>query len=567
MRALAGQAAPAAETATTAAPAARPDHVTFSDDDDKRNLAPCHDFLASDKVHEPVPVIDPGAWQNAKHYDVVVVGAGMSGLHTAWKLRGLDKGDPPPDAPNIAIFERTNHVGGRARSTKVDGASIPIDLGAMRFSRQLHPLVSGIADHFALKTREFPVSGDQNLQYFRGVRHTNAEVAANPQVMPFNVADNEKGKTANELVGMAIEAVVPNFKSLTDEQWATARTSTTVPITDPGTGTTSNVPLSQLGLQNILRRTLSKEAVAFVTSSLGYRRYEMNWDAGAGLQTLSENFVPNVQYETPLDGMKAFPRALAGDLQKHGTDINKKQTLRQISYDADKKQFHLIFQSFKGEVTPVVADKVVLAMPKAPLDELVYNSPFLQGTTLDKNLGKVTPIKMSRIFMTFPRAWWNDQGIQGGRSLTDLPVNQVYYYGQDGDVRPYVQAYVDGDKADYLEGLQNPGNPGVGEKLCVTPQLAAELHSELEELHGRQIPAPDGFLYKCWGDKFFGGATHAWNKGSNPVQTSQQMIAPLDGMPLYVCGEAFSLKQGWIEGALQTSEQVLARMGTPATQP
>jgi hypothetical protein len=30
-------------------------------------------------------------------------------------------------------------------------------------------------------------------------------------------------------------------------------------------------------------------------------------------------------------------------------------------------------------------------------------------------------------------------------------------------------------------------------------------------------------------------------------------------MPLSICGEAWSLQQGWIEGALQTAEQVLVR--------
>ena len=38
------------------------------------------------------------------------------------------------------------------------------------------------------------------------------------------------------------------------------------------------------------------------------------------------------------------------------------------------------------------------------------------------------------------------------------------------------------------------------------------------------------------------------------------MIQPIHSMPLYVCGENFSRTQGWIEGALETSEIVIEKM-------
>ena len=35
------------------------------------------------------------------------------------------------------------------------------------------------------------------------------------------------------------------------------------------------------------------------------------------------------------------------------------------------------------------------------------------------------------------------------------------------------------------------------------------------------------------------------------------MIQPMKNMPLYTCGENFSQTQGWMEGALETSSEVL----------
>jgi monoamine oxidase len=35
------------------------------------------------------------------------------------------------------------------------------------------------------------------------------------------------------------------------------------------------------------------------------------------------------------------------------------------------------------------------------------------------------------------------------------------------------------------------------------------------------------------------------------------MIKPVPNIPVYVCGEAYSNGQGWVEGALETAELVL----------
>ncbi|MHB2020616.1 MAG: FAD-dependent oxidoreductase, partial [Candidatus Xenobia bacterium] len=134
-------------------------------------------------------------------------------------------------------------------------------------------------------------------------------------------------------------------------------------------------------------------------------------------------------------------------------------------------------------------------------------------------------------------------------------------YDRPGDKRPYVQVYVDGANSEYWEGLQNPADPGVTTRLCASPQLAAELQHQLEELHGHPLPAPNGFLYKRWADPFLGAAYHTWNAGSQPSSTSDAMVQPMQNLPLYVVGEAFSTTQGWIEGALQQAEKALDKIG------
>ncbi|HET9755371.1 MAG TPA: NAD(P)-binding protein [Candidatus Limnocylindrales bacterium] len=59
--------------------------------------------------------------------DVAIVGAGAAGTYLADRLL-----QARPDW-RIAIFERSNRIGGRLWSVKVDGLAHPIELGGMRY--------------------------------------------------------------------------------------------------------------------------------------------------------------------------------------------------------------------------------------------------------------------------------------------------------------------------------------------------------------------------------------------------------------------------------------------------
>jgi len=510
--------------------------------EEARPLAYKHDYEGTKPVDPPVPKVTPEKWANARHYDIVVVGAGIGGLYTAWKLQGCD--GSPSRRPKIGMFERTAHLGGRLHTAKVAGVAHPMDVGAMRYVPAENPLLQALTDRFSIPTQKFVVSGDANLNYFRGQRSTQGE---GPAVLPYHLRPDEQGKSPEALLLKAFSAVIPDFEKLSRPELEKAVTQARV----------GDVPLTQLGLQNVLARTLSREAIQLITDTEGYQSDLQNWDAGRAMLELAPGLRGDVEYSVPTEGMQVFYESLQFDLSRTPTEIRTGKTLRQLDYDAAQKQFKLLIDD-----VPVTADQVVLNLPKVPLKELVENSPFLQNTPLEEGLAKVEANPLTRIFATYEKPWWNEQGIQGGRSLTDLNLGQVYYYGNAGTEgkKPYVEVYNDGAKSEFWEGLQNPGDPGVSVRLNAQPQLAEELHKELEEMHGRELPKPTGLLYKRWADPFFGAGWHTWNPGTKPAEASEAMIAPLPGLPLYVTGEAYSTNQGWVEGALETSEKVVAKI-------
>lgn len=63
-----------------------------------------------------------------------------------------------------------------------------------------------------------------------------------------------------------------------------------------------------------------------------------------------------------------------------------------------------------------------------------------------------------------------------------------------------------------------------------------------------------------WGESPFYGGWHSWEVRTEPWEIVKELKKPLSGANLYICGEAYSLEQGWVEGALKSAEMVLKEL-------
>jgi monoamine oxidase len=79
-----------------------------------------------------------------------------------------------------------------------------------------------------------------------------------------------------------------------------------------------------------------------------------------------------------------------------------------------------------------------------------------------------------------------------------------------------------------------------------TELMEKEVMKDLRELFSeRDIPDPTFFKAHPWTD----GVSY-WLPGNyKPAHVSVEALKP--GPGIYVCGESFSLRQGWMEGALE----------------
>ena len=82
--------------------------------------------------------------------------------------------------------------------------------------------------------------------------------------------------------------------------------------------------------------------------------------------------------------------------------------------------------------------------------------------------------------------------------------------------------------------------------------LITALHKEIKELFNIEPPNPEFISVNYWSE-----GVHFWKTGYDLNETSEEIIKPYNDKEIYICGEAYSKKQGWIEGALETTTLAL----------
>src|SRR5947209_7975797 len=73
--------------------------------------------------------------------DVAVIGAGISGLSCAWRLRGGGASAPGAAVPRVTLYEAADYAGGHTHTVdaEVDGVRHPVDTGFLVFNHRTYP--------------------------------------------------------------------------------------------------------------------------------------------------------------------------------------------------------------------------------------------------------------------------------------------------------------------------------------------------------------------------------------------------------------------------------------------
>jgi monoamine oxidase len=536
--------------------------------------------------------------------DVAVVGGGVSGIYSAWRL--LTEGK----AKQISVFEASDHIGGRLLSIPPPKISDMVaELGGMRILPAVQPLIwtliqvlnkqSGPKDEIALYN--FPVDQDENISYLRGVYLRLFDFVQHPAKVPYRLTFQEFGQTSGQILVNAINQIVPGITAsgLTEEQRREMAQNAKF----------AGAPLYKQGFWNVLSRIISGEAYQFGVDSGGYQTTLSNWNAADAIPWFLADFGIDPIYKGFSNGFQQVPLTIESRFRKAGGHVELNQPLQGFAWDEKKKLFKLQFKNGNS----ADAKAVILAMPRRSLELLAPGSQLLDD--IPHLIKSVTPRPLFKLFTTYQSPWWRMAGtnmkdpktgktkyvpLQKGRTTTDLPLRQTYYWVY-GNGQPVVSgrgmlmaSYDDGANIGYWDGLRFKRGRGWREETEDMPKtiqafegeadqendpttarwrkyhaprpMVDEIQRQLMTVHGLSfVPNAVDACYKDWGDDPFGGGWNSWNIGVDSRIVKKQIIQPYDKpdrpLPLYICGEAYSDAQGWVEGALQTADMMLEKFG------
>ncbi len=177
---------------------------------------------------------------------------------------------------------------------------------------------------------------------------------------------------------------------------------------------------------------------------------------------------------------------------------------------------------------------------------------------------------LTKINLYFNERWWfNKYNVSAGGSFTDMPMAQFYCYVPivPGDEQgpASMTIYCDFDRTTYWQELQAIGKPfapvgGLAQPPHSTPAsifVVEQAMRQLGEFFGDPaLPQPLLSTYVAWGTPQFGDGDHSWIVGADDKAIAQRLRNPVPGK-LYICGEAYSDEQAWVDGALRSTETVL----------
>lgn len=346
------------------------------------------------------------------------------------------------------------------------------------------------------------------------------------------------------------------------------------------------------GYWNMLEKYLSSEAYHLITNTnfgvSSFRNFNLSLVC---LNTFK--FLFSFPFWELNQGYQALPERLVEEAFKERKDKVQLDTrllhLEKIRGD-DGPLIRLTFLK-EGDAGPekycLNARYVILAMPQRALKMLSTQSFIFQKEEYSqfwKDINTILAVPAYKLFMVYDSRWWDtirvgsvDKAIVGGLSATDMPLRGCFYsharWGQGGRRKHLLTASLsDGEIANFWAGYLprskygpsgKPYTPLSFEELQASEEMVRMAQQLLKEMHGlNEIPKPSAAFFHDWTLDPYGGGWHSWNPFVNKWEVISRIrrlsVDPNVEEPrVFLCGEAYSGQQGWVEGAINTAEMVL----------
>ncbi|KAK2484415.1 hypothetical protein H9L39_02395 [Fusarium oxysporum f. sp. albedinis] len=320
-----------------------------------------------------------------KSVDVVIVGAGMSGVQAAYECHkaGL----------SYVLLEAQDRIGGRARSEVASNlGSGVVDMGAAWINDTSQSEMYKLSKDLGLDLITQRAEGAEIWEYKEG----NAFTAPYGEIAVSETQAPEVVKVFGALyaVDPSDETVAADLDSLTFSQYI-ERTTDDATVRD---------------LAKMISRALMG-IEADVVSALWLVRFIK---AGTGIENLISDLKDGAQYQRIRQGMSAFPQRLAQRLRPGSVRLSTPVTKVTQSSSGTCR-----VETFSG--LTFTSKKVILSAPTPVYHKIQFEPPLPASKLLLSN--STLTGYYSKLIFVFSKPWWRESRLSGIMNTTVGPIS------------------------------------------------------------------------------------------------------------------------------------------------
>ncbi|GGE37175.1 putative L-amino-acid oxidase YobN [Pullulanibacillus camelliae] len=447
---------------------------------------------------------------------VIVIGAGIAGLVTSSLLKKAGH--------QVTLIEARTRVGGRVFTMRSPFTSgLYMDMGAMRISEN-HKLTLEYIKKFSLPLNEFINGSDNDLLFVNGIKTRYKHYKRHPAILNFPVTPQEQQQTATELLQNALSPLLQQIETSQDSLDQLIKQFDSYSVMDYLRHNPFNVHLSQ-GALDMIEVLLDVEAFSTLSFLEIFNQY---------LMLICIN--PGVFYEIE-GGNDRLPQCFLPELD--ASLLLNKRVVR-IAMDGEKV-FVSMTSTDGGETTTLACNDVVMTVPLPVLQFINITPRHLFSYEKWKVIQSVHYGAAMKIAIEFKERFWEKEGLEGGKAVSDLPIRFTYYPSHS----------IPGTKhgvilASYTWENDTLPWEGLDEKERI--RLALD---NLAQLHGHKIYDlfVTGASYSWLQDPWAAGGFSAYQPG-NRLRFGKACTQP--EQHIHFAGEHASSHPAWIEGAVES---------------